>query len=562
MSSMENQKGYFQLPITHIDKKMPVSDHIKDDIDLNEAGNGKSLYNKIFLNKSYYSQQTSELWSEYYTYDKQFLKDTQRLLSKSIHSHNDEISWWDELKGDGEFDQKYNFVQLSFFRFLNKNSTFLGILSTYRFASPLIALVYPLFFLFVPLIILRYNRIAISFNQYVSLLKMMIQQNSVVQLFTNFSIKNWRNTVYLLFSAFMYVFNIYQNIVSSISFYMNMKSINARVVELVHYIENTLQTMKSFKSHCTKLSSYKDFIVNMDKHYVVLEEGLQTFKCITPYSWNFHNISHMGYSLKVLYYLHYSDEFNSALRYSFGFSGYLQNLQDIQSNIKDKHINAVKFGKTTQFTGAYYPIFKGGKHVKNTYSIKKNLIISGPNASGKTTLIKTTLFNILLSQQIGYGFFASGKVKIYKYIHSYLNIPDTSDRDSLFQAEARRCREIISALNEDKDGSHFCIFDELYSGTNPYEANASAFAFIRYMLKYNIDFMLTTHFVELCKNLQNTDNVQNIQMDIQIINDDIKYLYRLKKGISTHKGGVKVLKQLNYPKEIISDTECYLNESD
>lgn len=549
----------FQLPITHIDKKMDVSENIKTDIELNDTDEGTSLYNQIFTCENEYAKRTSNLWSQKYTYDKKFLRDSQKLYSKSITTHENKITWWDEMKGDSTFDEKYHFVQFAFLKFLNSNSTFLEILSMYRFVSPLIALVYPLLFLFVPLLLLRYNRVAISFTEYINLLKIMIRQNSLFQLFTQFSITNWRNTLYLLFSACMYVFNIYQNIMSTISFYINMKSVNSRIVELTEYIENTLETMSHFETRCVSLKSYQPFIQDMNKHKEILMDALGSFRHVKQYSWNFHNITHMGHSLKVLYYLHNDSVFGDAMQYSFGFSGYLHNLKDIQRNIKSKHITKVKFSKTTKFKNAYYPVFKNKTHVKNSYSLKNSAIISGPNASGKTTLIKTTLFNVLLSQQIGYGFYDGGEVRLYKYIHSYLNIPDTSDRDSLFQAEARRCREIIAELESDPKSSHFCIFDELYSGTNPYEANASAFAFIKYMLKYDIDFMLTTHFVELCEHLKDMKRIENIQMDTNVTNEEIVYLYKVKKGISTHKGGVKVLKQLEYPDEIIKDTERYLN---
>ena len=96
------------------------------------------------------------------------------------------------------------------------------------------------------------------------------------------------------------------------------------------------------------------------------------------------------------------------------------------------------------------------KIVKNSYSLNKNIIITGPNASGKTTLLKSTLFNIILSQQIGCGFFNSASVKIYDYIHCYINIPDTGGRDSLYQAEARQCKNILET--NFTYGSHFSSF--------------------------------------------------------------------------------------------------------
>ena len=393
----------------------------------------------------------------------------------------------------------------------------------YKFISPLITLIYPIIMLFVPFILMRYwNNMDISYSQYYSILKIMLMSNSLVKLFTDFSLSNWRQTIYLLFSAGMYVFSLYQNIMSCVDFHRNMKHINNYVIELKKYIKNEILIMNDFQNKCnfSNLSTYEPFIKNMNKHKEVMVKSLSMFENIVSYSWNVHNLSHMGFSLKVLYFIYYNTDFHNAIMYSFGFNGYLLNISDIQKNIQNKNIHIATISKTTKFHKAYYPVFKNKKHVKNTYLLKNNLIISGPNASGKTTMLKTTLFNILISQQIGYGFYEKANIKIYKHIHSYLNIPDTSDRDSLFQAEARRCREIIDVLTKDEKASHFCIFDELYSGTNPYEANASAYAFIKYMLNKNIDFMLTTHFVELCENLDKEKGLENCQMTIKCNKDD------------------------------------------
>ena len=120
--------------------------------------------------------------------------------------------------------------------------------------------------------------------------------------------------------------------------------------------------------------------------------------------------------------------------------------------------------------------------ITNTVDItKNNFIITGPNASGKTTLLKTTLINLILSQQIGFGCYTKCSIIPYDFFYSYLNIPDTSGRDSLFQAEARRCLDILHIIQQDPDKRHFCIFDELYSGTNPREAISSAKYYLEYL---------------------------------------------------------------------------------
>jgi len=174
--------------------------------------------------------------------------------------------------------------------------------------------------------------------------------------------------------------------------------------------------------------------------------------------------------------------------------------------------------------------------------------------------LKTTILNIVFSQQFGCGFYESGTLNPYTHIHSYLNIPDTSERDSLFQAESRRCKEILDVI-EKTSGSpssrHFCIFDELYSGTNPKDAVKSGYSFLKYVSKMkNVDFVLTTHYIEMCEKLKKNKRIENYKMVVENLEDGtIKYTYKMKKGISNSAGAIHILKDMNYPQEILDNFE-------
>jgi DNA mismatch repair ATPase MutS len=200
------------------------------------------------------------------------------------------------------------------------------------------------------------------------------------------------------------------------------------------------------------------------------------------------------------------------------------------------------------------------KPVLNDINLNKNIVITGPNASGKTTILKSTLINIIISQQFGCGFYKKANINPFKFIHCYLNIPDTSGRDSLFQAESRRCKDIIDLIQNNKKDRHFCVFDELYSGTNPTEAVITATSFMNYLVKFkNVKCILTTHFIDLCKNLENNKAFVNYMMKTEFNKDKISfnYNYKLTQGISFVQGGIKVLKDMNYPKEIIDFCNSY-----
>jgi DNA mismatch repair ATPase MutS len=119
--------------------------------------------------------------------------------------------------------------------------------------------------------------------------------------------------------------------------------------------------------------------------------------------------------------------------------------------------------------------------------------------------------------------------------------------------------EILRCIIDNPSKRHFCIFDELYSGTNPYEAVAAAYGYIDYISKNpKVDLILTTHYIELCRLLEkkNTGAISNIHMSVCA--DTGKYLYKIADGISTIKGGLKVLRELNYPSEIIESADTII----
>ena len=101
------------------------------------------------------------------------------------------------------------------------------------------------------------------------------------------------------------------------------------------------------------------------------------------------------------------------------------------------------------------------------------------------------------------------------------------------------------------------MFDELYSGTNPTEASKAGYAFLEYLQQFkNVNFILTTHYLSICKKFKNSKTIQNYKMVVDINTDGtFNYTYKIKKGISNIKGGIRVLKDMNYPDHIIKTFE-------
>ncbi len=71
----------------------------------------------------------------------------------------------------------------------------------------------------------------------------------------------------------------------------------------------------------------------------------------------------------------------------------------------------------------------------------------------------------------------------------------------------------------------------------------------------NVSTILTTHYIKLCKQLNMNRNIRNCHMKVKKTEDNFEYSYLLEKGISTVKGGVKVLIDMDYPIEILNNAK-------
>ena len=403
----------------------------------------------------------------------------------------------------------------------------------------------------------------ITMEKYIEVFKTILERNAVGALFTKFSSANLKERISILGSFGFFLFSMYQNILICYRFIKNFKSIHEYIKEIKTYLVNVKIHMLELDKTMKPLISYKPFRVEMEKRMKDIDELIQSLDFIKPLKYSLNNFLEMGMVMKEFYMLHTSEKYQKTMQYTFGFTGYLQCLDGLHNNSKINYCKISK--KQSKITNAFYPSLKDSNNViKNNVGLDKNYIITGPNASGKTTILKSTFLNHLFSQQIGGGFYSKAKIKPVTKFYCYMNIPDTSGRDSLFQAEARQCKKILEEINNsEKNDSHLVIFDELYSGTNPFEASAAAYGYLKYLnTMKNVRFYLTTHFVDLCENLDTEKKIINKKMLTRVTDKGITFTYKITPGISTIKGGMHVLQQLAYPTKITQEASKQLDECD
>ena len=520
-SSLDDVNTVFKIPIFYNKNVKKLNESVVNNLELVKSldKDEPSIYDNVFNPSNKPSKKIIEQVAGSYTTDIDYLKDTQQLIKSfeieelntinNKHSFsnfdlNDTVSLWEEIKGETGFCEKYLYIDWSFAKDLNNNSSFLQLMSIYNIASPILSLCLPIFVLIIPFFIIKLRGVELGIKQYIDILKNIISNHSIFKVFTEFHQVDNSQKAYLVMSSAFYLFSIYQNILICIRFYSNMQKIHSYIAKFKKYLAYTIELMDYHQSKASQLTNYREFNNINEANKTVLQKLYNEIHNISPFTFSFSKINEIGHIMCVFYKLYDNDIYNDALLYSFGFNGYLTTITQVSTNINEHKIAKTNFinkkGKPV-FKKMYYPKFindENEKLITNDCNLNKHIIITGPNASGKTTTLKSAAINIILSQQIGYGCFESLKLRPYDNIHCYLNIPDTSGRDSLFQAEARRCKEIIDCINENNDKTHFCIFDELYSGTNPEEAVVSAFAFMDYIVKNeNLTCILTTHYVKL-----------------------------------------------------------------
>jgi DNA mismatch repair ATPase MutS len=473
-------------------------------------------------------------------------------------------SSYKDIREDPNFIDNYQYINFDILKFLNTSIAFLTVISIYSILSPLLNLLAPLLLLIVPFLILRLKGLTLTLGNYWRFLVISLQKHSFGKLLTDWSILPWSQKIYMLIMLGMYIYNIYQNAISCYQFYKNTGKINQDIKNIKNFLDITRYKVSTFINKIDKLETYSGYKTYLQEKLENINELYQNLNKVPIASFHPKKFTNIGYTMQQYYQLYDSEKINSTMLFSFGFWGFQDNIGEISSKINNKKINKTTFVKNNKsilnFKKAFYPTLQSqttcNKNIPNDISLNKNKIITGPNASGKTSILKTTISNLLLSQQFGYGYYQKAKITPFDYIHCYLNIPDTSSRDSLFQAEARRCLTILNKINQNKTSKHFCIFDELFSGTNPYEAVSSATAYLRNIsTNKNVKFMLTTHFISLCRKLKTDENIDNVNMKTEMDDNKPKYFYKLQNGISEIKGAITVLKDLGYPENLINQTK-------
>lgn len=199
----------------------------------------------------------------------------------------------------------------------------------------------------------------------------------------------------------------------------------------------------------------------------------------------------------------------------------------------------------TEIENIYHPLLK--EPVSNSFKIKKRgAIITGSNASGKSTFLKTMGINAIFAQSM---FFTFSKFYHSFYFKVFTSIGTTDNLiggESYFMVEARLLKRIIE--EENKNTPVLCILDEIFRGTNTVERIGAGVEVLKYFTVRNFCVIAATHDLELA-NLSK-GFCENYHFREEITGKDIIFSYVLHRGVCKTKNAIKILKNMGYPVEI------------
>ena len=211
--------------------------------------------------------------------------------------------------------------------------------------------------------------------------------------------------------------------------------------------------------------------------------------------------------------------------------------------------------KVVSMEDIYHPLI--AHPVQNSAVLDKNCIITGSNASGKSTFIKTIAINVILAQTIHTCSAKSFLLPESTMITSMAVRDDIISGDSYFIKEIKYLKRILDAVTAER--TVICVVDEILRGTNTQERIAASKAILEYLNGKNCIAMVASHDKELTE-LSYLD-YDNYHFSEKIGEADVVFDYKLQKGPATSQNAIRLLEITGFPQSVINRANQIIAEN-
>ena len=383
----------------------------------------------------------------------------------------------------------------------------------YRTVHPLTYMLMPVFLLFLPFVVLVLQGSCVTFGRYVHVMwTQVLPSHDATRLFTDFWRMSWAQCVQSVLTTGLFLYSLYGNAVN----WFAHQSLRQRVLEIDAAARRVLRTgegriRRLIEAHkCLTASAFVE-------HLCAIRQALPELPKTAGIGCEFaalHTVYRHREAMRALLdvgiYHHAIQHLNMLPLTAVAFGGGPEEEKgdkEAKGDTEAEEATKEKIHVAIDVVGLRFPFLHRAAR-PHTLLMDRDVVVTGKNGTGKTTFLKSVFLNVLVAQQFGVAFADSMRIRApFAHLHCTINIPDTSARDSLFQAEAARCKRIADLITSSSPSPstpsamppcHLCIFDELFSGTNPVDAtDSSAYLLAHLAQQPHALVLVSTHYPDI-----------------------------------------------------------------
>jgi DNA mismatch repair protein MutS len=196
----------------------------------------------------------------------------------------------------------------------------------------------------------------------------------------------------------------------------------------------------------------------------------------------------------------------------------------------------------------------GEEYIANDVVLNRNLqqiiMITGPNMSGKSAILRQTALIVLLAQMGSYVPAQNARIGIVDKIFTRVGASDNiSMGESTFMVEMNETASILNNISE----RSLVLLDEIGRGTSTYDGISIAWAISEYLHEHpsKAKTLFATHYHELNDMTNTFERIKNFNVSVKELKDKVIFLRKLVSGGSEHSFGIYVAKLAGMPSSVI-----------
>lgn len=205
----------------------------------------------------------------------------------------------------------------------------------------------------------------------------------------------------------------------------------------------------------------------------------------------------------------------------------------------------------------------GEAYIANDVALDRNnqqiVMITGPNMSGKSAILRQTALIVLLAQM---GSFVPAEAAKIGYVDKIFTRVGASDNismgESTFMVEMNETASILNNLSE----RSLVLLDEIGRGTSTYDGISIAWAISEYLHEHpaRAKTLFATHYHELNEMSATFERIKNFNVSVKELKDNVLFLRKLTPGGSEHSFGIHVAKMAGMPQQVIAKAHKILKK--